>query len=151
VVPNWDQLSLTKVRNALLVLDSTLPDLREAFGGKAEVDEVRHLIGTASAWGGNPDKDAIYVNIRPGRNDGQTVYKLDVKEAPAFWSVTVYNVRGYTEENPLNAYNLISITAHKGGDGSITVQFGGCDDEIAIRSCRVGTTWCGSIARVPKS
>jgi hypothetical protein len=132
-VPKWDQATLNKIRNALLVLNSTLSDLRHAFGSKEEVDDVRHLIATASAWGGNPEKDAIYLNITPARNDGQTIYKLKVKEVPveAFWSVTVYNAEGYIQANPRNAYNLNSITAHKGADGSIVVQFGGCDGVIA--------------------
>jgi hypothetical protein len=47
--------------------------IRHAFGSKTQVDEVRHLIGTASAWGGNPDQDAIYLNVTPAKNDGQTV------------------------------------------------------------------------------
>ena len=53
-VPNWDQASQRKVRDALLVLNTTLPDLRKAGGRRDEVDPVRHLIGTASAWGLNP-------------------------------------------------------------------------------------------------
>src|SRR5262249_38642782 len=87
--PNWDEGSHKKVREALIVLNSTLPDLRHAFGSRSEVDPIRHLIGTASAWGGNPDKDALYLNITPAKNDGQTMYKLAVKDVPvdAFWSV----------------------------------------------------------------
>ena len=42
--PNWDQASQKKVRDALLVLGSTLPDLRKSFGTKEQVDPVRHLI-----------------------------------------------------------------------------------------------------------
>src|SRR5262245_39059502 len=128
-VPNWDQTSLKKVRDALIVLNTTLPDLRRAFGSKAAVDPVRHLIATASAWGGNPDKDAIYLNITPPTNDGKTVYSLTVKEVPvdAFWSITVYNAEGYIQKNEHNAYSLNSITAKKGDDASVTVQFGGYD------------------------
>jgi len=73
-VPNWDQASQKKVRDALLVLNSTLPDLRRAFGARFQVDPVRHLIGTAAGWGGNPDKEAIYLNVTPAKNDGSTVY-----------------------------------------------------------------------------
>lgn len=62
-VLNWDQASQKKVRDALLVLATTLPDFRHAFGKKGQVDPVRHLIGSAAAWGGNPDKDATYLNI----------------------------------------------------------------------------------------
>jgi hypothetical protein len=28
------------------------------FGRKEDTDPVRHLIGSASAWGGNPEKEA---------------------------------------------------------------------------------------------
>ena len=130
--PNWDQASQKKVRDALLVLATTLPDFKKAFGTKAQVDPVRHLIGTAAAWGGNPDKDATYLNITPAKNDGSTVYKLNVGKVPvdAFWSVSVYNADGYFEKNPYDAYSLNSITAKKNADGSIAIQFGGCDGKI---------------------
>jgi hypothetical protein len=131
-VPNWDQAGLTKVRNALNVLVDTLPDLRRAFGSREEVDPIRHLLGTAWGWGGNPDKDALYLNIAPTRNDGTTVYKLNAKDVPvdAFWSITLYNAEGYIEKNPYDAYSLNSITATKSSDGSVSVQFGGCDGNI---------------------
>ncbi len=115
-VPNWDQASQKKVRDALLVLASTMPDFKKAFGTRQEVDPVRHLVGTAAGWGGNPDKDAIYLNITPANNDGTTVYKLDVKDVPvdAFWSVSLYNADGYYEKNPYEAYSVNNITATKG-------------------------------------
>jgi hypothetical protein len=127
--PNWDTASQKKVRDALLVLGATLPDSKRMFGPKDQVDPVRHLIGTAMAWGGNPEKDAIYLNITPKENDGKTIYKLTVKGVPvdAFWSISVYNAKGYFEPNKENAYTLNNITAKKGEDGSVTVQFGGCD------------------------
>jgi hypothetical protein len=131
-VPNWDQVSQKKVRDALLVLASTIPDFRHAFGRKGQVDPIRHLIGTAAGWGGNPDKDAIYLNITPAKNDGTTVYKLNVKNVPveAFWSISLYNAEGYFEQNPYNAYSVNDITAKKNSDGSIAIQFGGCDGKI---------------------
>jgi hypothetical protein len=131
-IPKWDQASQKKVRDALLVLATTLPDFKKAFGTKAQVDPVRHLVATAAAWGGNPDKDATYLNITPAKNDGTTVYKLNVNKVPvdAFWSVSVYNADGYYEKNAYNAYSLNDITAKKGDDGSIAIQFGGCDGKI---------------------
>jgi hypothetical protein len=131
-IPNWDPVSQKKVRDALLVLASTIPDFRKAFGTKQQVDPIRHLIGTASAWGGNPDKDATYLNITPEKNDGSTIYKLNVRNVPVngFWSVSVYNANGYYEKNPYNAYSLNNITAAKNPDGSIAIQFGGCDGKI---------------------
>jgi hypothetical protein len=128
-VPNWDQASQKKVRDALIVLGSTLPDSRRMFGPKDQVDPVRHLIGTAMAWGGNPEKDAIYLNVTPSKNDGTTVYRLAVKDVPVdgFWSVSVYNTKGYFEPNKENAYTHNNVTAKKEADGSVVIQFGGCD------------------------
>jgi hypothetical protein len=128
-LPNWDPVSQKKVRDALLVLNETLPDLRRAAGKRGEVDPVRRLIAAASFWGLNPDKDAIYLNVTPKQNDGKTVYKLTVKDVPvdAFWSVTFYDATGHFKKNEYNAYSLNSITAKKGEDGSVTIQFGGCD------------------------
>jgi len=130
-VPPWDPVSQKTVRDALLVLGNTMPDFKKAFGTKEEVDPVRHLVGTALGWGGNPDKAAIYLNVTPPKNDGTTAYRLLVKDVPvdAFWSVSVYNAEGYYEPNPRDAYTLNSITAKKGDDGSIAIQFGGCDGE----------------------
>ncbi len=132
-VPNWEPASQKKVRDALLVLGSTMPDFRRAFGTKGQVDPVRHLIGTAAGWGGNPDKDATYLNVTPARNDGAAVYRLDVKDVPVdgFWSVSVYNAEGYFQKNPYAAYTLNNITAKRSADGSIAIQFGGCDGNIA--------------------
>lgn len=128
-VPNWDPVSQKKVRDALLVLASTMPDFKKAFGKKDEVDPVRHLVATAAAWGGNPDKDAIYLNITPANNDGTTTYKLVVKDVPvdAFWSVSVYNAEGYYEKNSYNSYTVNSVTGKKDSKGATTIQFGGCD------------------------
>ena len=108
------------------------PTSRRRSAPRSEVDPVRHLIGTAAGWGGNPDKDATYLNVTPAKNDGTTVYKLNVKDVPVdgFWSVSVYNAEGYFEKNPYNAYSLNNITAKKSADGSVAIQFGGCDGKI---------------------
>ena len=132
-VPNWDQASQKKVRDALLVLGATIPDYNKAFGSKDDVDPIQHLIGTATGWGGNPAKDATYLSGTVPKNDGATVYKLNVGDVPvdSFWSVSVYNAQGYFEKNPYNAYSLNNLTAKKGADGTIAIQFGGCDGKIA--------------------
>jgi hypothetical protein len=131
-VPNWDQASQKTVRDGLLILAATLPDTKGMFGPRGGVDPVRHLIGAASAWGGNPEKDALYLNVTPAHNDGKTIYRLNVKDVPVdgFWSISVYNAKGYFEPNPQNAYTLNNLTAKPGADGSIAVQFGGCDGKI---------------------
>jgi hypothetical protein len=155
-VTNWDQASQKKIRDALLVLGTTLPDTKRMFGPRDQVDPVRHLIGTAMAYGGNPEKDALYLNITPSKNDGATSYVLNVPAnvpVDAFWSVIVYNDKGYLERNPYNAYSLNSITAKKSADGSIIIQFGGCDGKIpnCLPTMNGWNTWCGFIARATKS
>ena len=74
----------------------------------------------------------MYLNVLPQKNDGTTVHKITVAKVPVdgFWSISVYNAKGYYEPNSLNAYNLNSITGKKNADGSMTVQFGGCDGKL---------------------
>jgi hypothetical protein len=131
-IPNWDASSQIKVRDALLDLAATVPDTKGMFGPRGKVDPVRRLIGSAAAWGGNPQEDALYLNVAPTRNDGKTIYKINVKDVPVdgFWSISVYDERGYFVANPQNAYSLNSITAKPGEDGSFAIQFGGCDGKI---------------------
>jgi len=129
-VPDWDPASQTKVRDALLALAATMHGgFTGAFGARGKVDPVRHLVGTAAGWGGNPESAAVYAGFAPPKNDGKTVYKLVVKDVPVdgFWSVTVYNARGFFEKNDLNAYSFNNVTAKKSKDGSIAIQFGGSD------------------------
>jgi hypothetical protein len=132
-IPNWDPVSQKKVREALLVLASTLPDTNRMYGRKQDVDPVRFLIGAAMGWGANPPKEAMYLNVVPSKNDGTTIYKLNVESVPVegFWSVSLYNAEGYYEPNPYNAYSLNNITAKKNPDGSISIQFGGCDGKVS--------------------
>ncbi len=128
-IPQWDPVSQKTVRDALLQLSATLPDSHRMFGTRTDTDPVRHLAGSASGWGGNPERDAMYFGAHPPRNDGRTVYRLTVGEVPVdgFWSVTVYNKDGYFTPNPQNSYSLNNITAHRDTDSTITIQFGGCD------------------------
>jgi hypothetical protein len=131
-VPKWDRASQSKIRKALIDLGTTLKDTSRAFGTKEQVDPIQHFISAATTWGGNPRKDAIYLNFTPPRNDGKTVYTLHVGDVPVdgFWSVSIYNADGYFQKNDLNAYSLNNITAKKGADGSTDIQFGGCDGKV---------------------
>ena len=133
-IPHWDEASLKKINAALLQLGATISDTRRMFGAdEHQVDPVKHLIGSAMLWGGNPEKDALYLPITPARNDGASVYKLTVVDVPVtgFWSLTVYNREGYLQPNPDNIYSVTSNTAKKGLDGSVTIQFGGCAGKIS--------------------
>lgn len=142
-LPTYDKASQDKVRTALLDLAATLPSLNGAFGARDMVDPTHHLIGCAAGWGGNPDTEARYINVTPRQNDGKTVYRLNVPaDVPvdAFWSISVYNAKGYFEPNAQNAYSLNNITAKKDADGSVTVQFGG-DRSKAPNSIPITPGW----------
>jgi hypothetical protein len=132
-LPAYDAASQKKVRDALLALSATTTGFDHAFGTKDQVDPVAHLMGAAAGWGGNPDKDASYLSYDPPKNDGNTVYKLTVPgnvPVDAFWSISLYNKEGYFQKNDRSAYSLNNITAKKSADGSVAVQFGGCDGKI---------------------
>lgn len=132
-IPEWDGGSRDATRAKILALAADLPDTRGMFGAKSEVDPVLHFIGTAMGWGGNPDRDAFYLNRTAPNNDGRQIYRLTVKDVPVegFWSITIYNADGFLAKNDFKKYTLNNLTAEKADDGSVTVQFGGCDGKIA--------------------
>jgi len=129
--PDWDTASLARLRAALNAVTAANGGIDSArmFGSKDRVDPVQHLLGTAAGWGGNPVTDAYYTGAAPDRNDGTTAYRLTVKDVPVdgFWSISVYNKDGFFEKNDRGVYSLNNITAKPDADGSVTVQFGGCD------------------------
>ena len=127
-IPDWDTESLGRIRNAINVLAAdVVTDFKGYFGIKEELDPIKHLMGTAYGWGGNPPEAAMYVNAVPEINDGQTAYVLNVQDVPVdgFWSVTVYNKDGFFEKNDLDAYSFNNVTAQPNADGSFTIHFGG--------------------------
>jgi hypothetical protein len=117
------------VRVALTALGKTIEDSRGMFGARTQVNPVRHLVGSAVHWGGNPEDEAIYLNVIPRLNDGTTVHRLTVKDVPVdgFWSISVYDADGYFEPDSHHAYSVNSVTATPNDDGSVSVQFGGRD------------------------
>jgi hypothetical protein len=129
-VPAWDQTSQKKVRDALLGLHATSPDLKNAAGRRGQVDPLRHLIATAAGWGLNPDKDALYLNVTPERNDGAGIYTLTLEDdvpVDGSWSISVYDANGHFVKNGWDAYTLNNLTAKPDEHGAVTIQFGGCD------------------------
>jgi hypothetical protein len=124
VSPDYDTTSLDLTRQALLSLASGLSAFDRTFGTRADVDPVRHLIGTAAGWGGLPTEEATYIGVAPDLGVGR--YELTVRDVPVdgFWSISVYNADGYFEPNAAGVYSVNSITAVRNDDQSITVRFG---------------------------
>ncbi|MFB6419611.1 MULTISPECIES: DUF1254 domain-containing protein [Bradyrhizobium] len=126
-VPRWDKTSQDKARSALEALGS-LGGVVDRFGRKGEVDPFDHLVGTAIGWGGNPRSAADYQSYYPPQNDGKGVYRLTLKAVPVdgFWSVSLYNEKGFFQKNALDAYSLNNLTATPDPSGAVVIQFGGC-------------------------
>ena len=130
-IPNWDQGELKQLTDALNVVADTMPDTSECFGTKDEVDPIAHLLGAAFGWGGLPAKDATYETVTPEHNDATTPQTITVKDVPvdAFWSVSVYDKDGYYRKNPSGVYVISDRNATKNADGSITIHFGGDENQ----------------------
>ena len=139
-LPAWDQTQRQKLHDALLSLGPFMSDARGGFGNENEVDPVKHLISTAVGWGGNREKDAMYLNVTPKDNDGKTAYSLTVKDVPVdgFWSITVYNGKGFYEA-PEKSISVNNVTAQKEKNGAIVVHFGG--DPTAPNYLRIMPNW----------
>jgi hypothetical protein len=126
-VPNWKKDQVEQMRDTINVVASTVTDTSKMFGKKEELDPVYWMLGAALGWGGLPAAAATYVNVVPEKNDGKTPYTITVKDVPvdAFWSVTLYDDKGWIPVNNQNAYSFNNVTAKKNKDGSITIHFGG--------------------------
>lgn len=127
----WDGASLDTVRAALNTLAGHRESVGRSFGRRGEVDPVQHLISTAAGWGGNPPQAATYVAIYPPDPSAGAIWRLRVADVPVdgFWSVTVYDARGFMAPNPRNAHSVNNVTARRGPDGVVNVQMGGCRDD----------------------
>jgi hypothetical protein len=124
-MPDYDEASFDNTRKALLDLAAGLRAFDRMFGGRADVDPVRHLLGAAAGWGGLPSNEATYVGVTPRLPVGR--YELRVDDnvpVDAFWSISVYNADGYFEPNSSGVYSVNSVTGVRDADGSITVRFG---------------------------
>jgi hypothetical protein len=125
-VPDWDQAQRKKLSTTLASLVAFSRGSEKTFGKAGDVDPVRHLVGSAAGWGGNPVADAKYISVTPALNDGVTPMVLTVRDVPvnAFWSIIVYNAKGYFEA-PQSAASVNSVTGKRNKDGSMTIRFGG--------------------------
>ncbi|WP_304109048.1 DUF1254 domain-containing protein [Mycolicibacterium bacteremicum] len=142
VLPDYDFAGLDATRNALLALAAGLQNFDRTFGRRDEVDPVRHLIGSAAGWGGLPTSEAAYVGVDPKVPAGE--YELVFVDVPvdAFWSVSVYNAKGFFEPNARGLYSVNSVTGVRDADGSVTVRFvSATDGELPPNAIIVPDGW----------
>lgn len=128
-VPEYDHDEFEHILNTALELARSVPDSAHTFGSKAQVDPIRHFLGTAFGWGGLPESEAFYLNVDPGLP--VAAYRIHVPaQVPvnAFWSISLYNADGFFQENVLGAYSVNSVTGTREADDSMIVHLGACDD-----------------------
>lgn len=141
-IPQWDPVTLKKAREALQTLFALEGIKEPRFGRKDEVEPISWLVSTAAGWGGNPRRDAIYVPFFPKNSDGKVAYTVKVKDVPVdgFWSITMYDAKGFMFENEEKAYSLNNVTAKADADGTVSIQFGG-DPKNASNFLPIAPGW----------
>ena len=109
----YDTTSFDGTRDALLALSRGIGRYDRTFGRKQDVDPVRHLVGTASGWGGLPEQEAFYLNVEPGTTRGRL--RADRRaRSPSMPSgrSPVYNARRLLRAQPgSGVVSLNSVTA----------------------------------------
>ena len=100
------------------------------FGTRTEVDPVRHLIGTAIGWGGNPSQDAMYVSVirrAERRQDGLSARASATCPSTDSGRSASTTRRATSSRMCTTPYTINNLTAKPPTDGTIVVQFGGDD------------------------
>jgi hypothetical protein len=129
ILRDYDQDAYEGLIERLSALLPFADGIKGTFGTRESVSPVRHMIGTAVGWGGLPETEAMYPSVVPDLPVGE--YRIDVPaEVPvnAFWSVSLYNAKGFFEKNASDGYVINSVMGERNDDGSMTVHLGGCDD-----------------------
>lgn len=95
-----------------------------AFGKRGEISDELRNFGVAVGWGGLPKQGAVYPfpkivdSIEP-----HTLLMKDVPNDPrAFWSVTVYDAKGFSTGQK---YNINSAFAKANEKGEYVIHLGG--------------------------
>ncbi len=116
--------------------------LADMMGPRGKVDDWRHLMGTAMAWGLLPDREASYKVVNPKLADNQCYSATFAEpENEGFWSITMYDKQGflYSDDNGiLNGYNR-----QTNKDGTTTVHFGSVENcgKYAVNRLDVTDGW----------
>jgi hypothetical protein len=128
--PEYDEETRIAIVNAFQPLIEAIPDSSRSFGSKDDVDPVRHLLMTASGWGGLLEREAYYYIETEPRPAGRYTFTFGEVPVNAFWSLTIYNRDGFFEANPRDSYILNSLTAMSNEDGPVTINLGPEDEGL---------------------
>ncbi len=138
---HWDKGSQARLRERLGAC--CFPARYAAAAGRKEqVDPEKHLMATAVDWGMPGSDEALFLQRIPVPDDGSGVFQLHLSESPArgFWSVSVVDSLGNILSGKNDLYTINNATAHRGADGSITIQFGDCRG-VAINCLAIFPGW----------
>ncbi len=125
-VPAYDEVTLLKVRAALMV---EYNKLRDTFGQMK--DDVRKVENwekftycTAGAWGLAEDQYAMYLpyNLKGAEKDICYTATYAQPRVGEFWSITAYNNEKYLMSNEHNIINTGNVALND--DSTFTVHFG---------------------------
>ena len=156
-VPNWDQASQKKVRDALLVLGATLPDskrhVRHQGSGRSGAAPDRVGDGAGAAI---PRRTPSISTSRRGRTTARRSTGSRSRTCPSTASGRSASTthEGYFETNESRRLHAQQPHREEGrrrlGHRAVR-RLRRQDRRTACRSCRAGTTSCASIARGRKS
>lgn len=121
---NYDIDSRTTTRELFRLLGAGLGEASFCNGKQAEVKETRHKICAAIGWGGLPTYEVVYVKNQNKHPLGDYQLRLNDVPVKGFWSISIYNEKGYFQENEYKAYSINNVIAEPNEDGSFTINFG---------------------------
>lgn len=131
VMPDYDMdryQELFKMIQQLVKFPSK--DTIGAMGKRGQVDSLKHTIVTIAGYGLLPPENAMYQAVQLNLSTAKK-YKIEVPDdvpVGAFWSISMYNAKGFFGKNDMGAYSLNDVTAERNADRSVTIHLGGCED-----------------------
>lgn len=127
-----NQKSFIEVEDAL---KSKLPAIAKEYGvntmrgmftdpndeSSHEFSDDKYQVGAAAGWGGAQMNDNIYEASRNFSTDSCYQLTFEDPKNRAFWSITVYDAKGFMFNN---LASFSSNSAQANGDGTYTISFG---------------------------